>query len=317
MNRYPARRGSGLPTGHRLLCAFSLLLALVCPLANAQQVLPIWGDNAPPYARPHSIEEYQAECWDGVPCARQVVNPTLTVFLPSGEPNGAAVVILPGGGYEAESVLHEGYEIAELLARHGSVAAVLKYRLPNPQTATEPERVPAADARRALRMLRERQSELGFSASRFGVLGFSAGGHLAASVSVHRSEEMAENPDFSILVYGVSRMDAVNREWLERTLYHRPMSADEVAFETLYERVDSDTPPAFLVHAFDDDTCHYSESTLYAEALQRNGIDAELHLFARGGHGFGRGRDEDGTAQWPELAANWLARLAIGTLGRE
>ena len=304
-------------TGHRLLCALSLLLAVISPVADAQQVIPLWGDKAPPYARPHSIEEYQAECWGDVPCTRQVVNPTLTIYLPFGQANGSAVVILPGGGYEAEAIQHEGYEIAELLARYGSVAAVLKYRLPDPQIATEPERVPAADVRRALRMLRERQSELGFSASRFGVLGFSAGGHLAASVSVHRSEELAENPDFSILVYAVSRMDAANREWLERTLYHRPMSADEVAFETLYERVDAGTPPAFLVHAFDDDTCHYSESTLYAEALQRHGIDAELHLFARGGHGFGRGRDEDGTAQWPELAANWLARLAIGTLGRE
>jgi acetyl esterase/lipase len=241
-----------------------------------------------------------------------VATPTLALYLPETEPNATAVVILPGGGYEVEAVYHEGYEIAELLARRGSVAAVLKYRLPNPESATQPQQVPAVDVRQALRLLRERQSQLGFSAAKFGVLGFSAGGHLAAGVSVHRSEESSENPDFSILVYGVSQMNDVNREWLERTLYHRPMTADEVAFETLHERVDSSTPPAFLVHAFDDDTCHYSESTLYAEALHRNGVDAELHLFARGGHGFGRGRDEDGTSQWVNLAADWLARLGEG-----
>jgi acetyl esterase/lipase len=290
----------------RQLCT---LLIVVSPTSEAQQLIPVWGDHQPPFARPHALEEYEADCWGGVRCVHQVVTPTLAVYLPETEPNGTAIVVLPGGGYEVEAVYHEGYEIAELLARRGSVAAVLKYRLPNPESATEPARAPAADVREALRLLRERQSQIGFSARKFGVLGFSAGGHLAASVSVHRSDEPTENPDFSILVYGVSAMNEVNREWLERTLYHRPMSADEVAFETLYERVDSGTPPAFLVHAFDDNTCHYSESTLYAEALQRNGVDAELHLFARGGHGFGRGRDEDGTSQWVSLAANWLARL--------
>jgi acetyl esterase/lipase len=293
----------------RLSCASLMALSFG---SEAQQLVPVWADREPPFARPHTLEEYEADCWGGVRCVHQVVTSTLAVYLPETEPNGTAVVILPGGGYEVEAVYHEGYEIAELLARQGAVAAVLKYRLPNPESATRPERVPTADVRQALRLLREQQSQLGFSARKFGVLGFSAGGHLAASVSVHRSEEPAENPDFSILVYGVSRMTVENREWLEQTLYHRSMSADEVAFETLYERVDSGTPPAFLVHAFDDDTCHYSESTLYAEALRRNGVDAEMHLFARGGHGFGRGRGEDGTGQWVNLASNWLARLGAG-----
>jgi len=292
-----------------LLRLFCLLLIAVSPGSEAQQLIPIWGDREPPFARPHALEEFEADCWGSVRCVHQVVTPTLAVYLPEAEPNGTAVVILPGGGYEVEAVYHEGYEIAEALARQGSVTAVLKYRLPNPESATQPQQVPAADVRQALRLLRERQSRLGFSAKKFGVLGFSASGHLAAGVSVHRSEDSSANPDFSILVYGVSRMNDVNREWLERTLYHRPMTAEEVAFETLHERVDSSTPPAFLVHALDDETCHYSESTLYAEALQRNGIDAELHLFARGGHGFGSGREEDGTSQWLSLAANWLGRL--------
>jgi dipeptidyl aminopeptidase/acylaminoacyl peptidase len=104
-------------------------------------------------------------------------------------------------------------------------------------------------------------------------------------------------------------MNAANREWLEQTLYHRPMTDAEVAYQTLLEHVDANTPPAFLVHAFDDDVVPYEESTLYAEALQRNGVAAEMHLYARGGHGFGPGREEDGTSQWVKLAANWLDRL--------
>jgi len=287
-----------------------LLLAATSPDSRAQQVLPLWSENVAPYAKPHSIEEYQDDdCWGDVSCIYQVVTPTLTLYLPESEANGTAVVILPGGGYEVEAVYHEGYEIAELLAAQGSVAAVLKYRLPNPETSTKPWRVPEVDVRQALKMLRQQQSQLGFDATKFGVLGFSAGGHLAASVSVHRSMEPEENPDFSILGYGVSIMNAANREWLEKTLYHRPMTDDEVTYQTLLERVDANTPPAFLVHAFDDDVVPYEESTLYAEALKRNGIAAEIHLYARGGHGFGPGREEDGTGQWVNLAANWLDRL--------
>ena len=292
---------------YSVLC---VLLTAASIDSQAQQVFPLWGESEAPYAKPHSIEEYQDdECWGDVSCIYQVVTPTLTLYLPVTEPNGTAVVILPGGGYEVEAVYHEGYEIAELLAARGSVAAVLKYRLPNPETSTRPWRVPAVDVRQALKLLRERQSQLGFHATKFGVLGFSAGGHLAASVSVHRSNESAENPDFSILAYGVSIMNAANREWLEQTLYHRPMTEDEVTYQTLLERVDANTPPAFLVHAFDDDVVPYAESTLYAEALQRNGVAAEIHLYARGGHGFGPGREKDGTSQWVDLAANWLKRL--------
>ena len=292
---------------------FCLLLAATSPESRAQQVHPVWGENEAPYAKPHSIEEYQDDdCWGGVACIYQVVTPTLTLYLPESEPNGTAVIILPGGGYEVEAVYHEGYEIAELLSEKGTVAAVLKYRLPNPETSTKPWRVPEVDVRQALKMLRQQQSQLGFSATKFGVLGFSAGGHLAASVSVHRSAEPEENPDFSILAYGVSIMNAANREWLEQTLYHRPMTDDEVTYQTFLERVDANTPPAFLVHAFDDDVVPFEESTLYAEALQQNGVAAEMHLYARGGHGFGPGREEDGTNQWVSLAANWLDRLGSG-----
>jgi acetyl esterase/lipase len=219
------------------------------------------------------------------------------------------VVVLPGGGYESEAVYYEGFEIAQALAERGTTAAALKYRLPNPETARHPEKVPLSDVRQALHLLRTKQADFQFKATRFGVLGFSAGSHLATVASVNRVAEPTQNPDFSILIYGVSRLTPENLQWLETTLYHRELTKDEIARETLLERVDKSTPPAFLVHALDDDVCHFSESTLYAEALTRHGVDAELHLFAHGGHGFGAGRDHDGTGQWLDLAANWLDRL--------
>lgn len=275
---------------------------------SAQSVIPLWGEETPPYSKAHSLDEYEAPCWMAI-CAYQVVNPTLTLYAARGQANGAAVIILPGGGYEVEAVYHEGYEIAEALASRGTTAVVLKYRLPNPETATHPEHVPLSDVRRALEVLRKNQSSLGFSVSKVGLMGFSAGSHLATFASVNHSPNSDQNPDFSMLIYGVTKLTPVNHEWLEKTLYHRKMTPDEVVEQTLLNRVDKNTPPAFLVHALDDETCHYTESTLYADALVQAGIDAELHLFARGGHGFGPGRAEDGTNQWIELAANWLDRI--------
>jgi acetyl esterase/lipase len=288
-----------------ILC---LTAALSSPPSLAQQVIPLWGEDTPPYSKPHNLEEYEAPCWQ-VNCAYQVVNPTLTLYTPRGRGNGTAVVVLPGGGYEAEAIYHEGFEIAQTLAEGGTTAAVLKYRLPNPETATKPEQAPLSDVRQALQLLRNNQSQYQFSAARFGVMGFSAGSHLATMVSVNRAEEPDQNPDFSMLIYGVTRLTPENRQWLEETLYHRKMTSAEITEQTLLERIDKNTPPAFLVHSLDDDECHYTESTLYAETLKMHGVDAEMHLFARGGHGFGPGRDQDGTSQWLELAANWLGRL--------
>jgi acetyl esterase/lipase len=275
---------------------------------SAQEIILLWGDEDPPYFKPHSVEEYEADCFEVV-CAYQVVNPTLTLYTPEANSNGTVVLILPGGGYEVEAVYHEGYEIAEKLAESGTVAAVLKYRLPNPATSTRPDLAPSSDVRKALSLLRDRQEEFGFEARRFGVMGFSAGSHLAASVSLHRSDDATQNPDFSMLIYGVSRLNEENRAWLEKTLYHRPMTDEELVTQTLLDHIDERSPPAFLVHAWDDEVCHFSESTLYAEALVAAGVENEIHLFAHGGHGFGPGRAEDGTDQWLGLAANWLNRL--------
>lgn len=286
----------------------SLTLTLASAPALAQQVIQLWGEEEPSFSKTHTVEEYEAPCWEAV-CAYQIVNPTLTLYIAEGNSNGNVVIVLPGGGYEAEAIYYEGHEIAQALAKHGSTAAVLKYRLPNPETATRPEEVPLSDLRQALYILRKNQGQYHFSASHFGVLGFSAGSHLATAASVNRVEDPARNPDFSILIYGVTRLTPENQEWLEKTLYHRAMTNAEISEQTLLKHINKNTPPAFLVHALDDEVCHYTESTLYAEALTRHGIKAELHLFARGGHGFGAGREQDGTNQWLELAANWLDRM--------
>jgi len=285
-----------------------ILLLLCSSVAEAQHELALWPDQAPPFSRPVENTEYVDDCWGGVRCAHRVTVPTLTLY-PAEENPRTWVLVAPGGGYGVVAIYHEGSEIAQALVERGISAAVLKYRIPDIETATEPEKVPFADFRRAIGMLRTRQEEAGIGDGRIGVVGFSASGHLAVYSMVHPDPNTLLNPDFAILVYGTSKLNPINRDWLEKSLYYRALTDEEEQQEVLLNWVTGDTPPAFLVHAVDDDVSHYTESTLYADALRENGVDAEVHLFAHGGHGFGPGRDSDGTSQWIDLAADWIKRI--------
>jgi acetyl esterase/lipase len=286
----------------------SIIILLFSSVAPAQQELELWPDQTPPYSKPAEDLEYVDDCWGGVRCAHRVSNPTLTLY-PSEEDPQNWVLIAPGGGYDVVAIYHEGSEIAEALVARGISAAVLKYRVPDIRTATKPEKVPFSDLRRAMDILRAEQDKAGISTGKIGVVGFSASGHLAVYSMVHPDPDPRLNPDFAILVYGTSDLNPINRDWLEKNLYYRPLTDAEEREEVLLNWVTEDTPPAFFVHAVDDDVSPYTESTLYADALRDVGVDAELHLFARGGHGFGPGRDSDGTSQWLDLAANWINRL--------
>ncbi len=289
--------------------ALHITLLLLCSaLAQAQQELPLWPDQAPPYSKPVENSEYVDDCWGGVRCAHRVTAPTLTLY-PAAEPSQAWVLIMPGGGYDVVAIYHEGAEIAQAFVERGISAAVLKYRVPDNHTATKPEKVPFADFRRAMAMLRAEQESAGLNDGKIGAVGFSASGHLAVYSMVHPDPNPRLNPDFAILVYGTSKLNPTNRDWLEKNLYYRPLTDDEEQKEVLLDWVTEDTPPAFLIHAVDDEVSHYTESTLYADALRDHGVDAELHLFAHGGHGFGPGQDSDGTSQWLGLAADWIKRL--------
>ena len=288
---------------------FHFMIFFLCAsVAQAQQELELWPDQAPPYSQPVEDSEYIDDCWGGVRCAHRVTTPTLTLY-PSEEQSQAWVMVAPGGGYDVIAIYHEGSEIAQAFVERGISAAVLKYRIPDARTATQPEKVPFADFRRAMELLRIEQEKAGVSNGKIGVVGFSASGHLAVYSMVHPDPNPELNPDFAILAYGTSLLNPVNRDWLEKNLYYRTLTEEEEQREVLLNWVTKNTPPAFLVHAVDDDVSHYTESTMYADALRENGVDAELHLFARGGHGFGPGRDSDGTSQWLGLAANWIERL--------
>lgn len=284
-----------------------LLFVFLVPVAGAEDIVDLW-DGPPPYSKPNFLEEYVKESSYHVLCAYNVTRPTLTIHAAIGRNSGRAMIVVPGGGYVEESIVAEGQEIAEALAAQGITAAVLKYRLPLPESSDQPHLVPITDARRAISLMKSLAEAYGFDRSKVGIMGFSAGGNLATAVSVLRSPVADENPDFSAPIYPVTTLGPENQEWLEETLFHRPMTDSEKRQYALVDHVDLSTPPAFLVHAYDDDVVPVEESLLYAEALTAVGQAVEVHFFAGGGHGFGPGRAEDGTAQWLGLLADWIKR---------
>jgi acetyl esterase/lipase len=277
---------------------------------EAQDIHAIWDGLQKPDFIGNDLQEYEKDTW-GTRCVFNVTEPTLSVYKARGENTGIGLIILAGGGYEAEGIYLEGHDLAKAIVEHGITAAVLKYRLPNPASSQRPELAPLTDVRRSLVLLRQMAAGYGILKDRLGLAGFSAGGHLATLAAVSPSADPEENPDFTASIYGVSGLaDEGVVGKFETFLYHRKMTAGERAFNQLHQRVTPDTPPAFLVHAFDDPLVSVVETTQLAEKYRENNVLLEMHLFAKGGHAFGVGKKEDGTDQWVPLFVNWL-RLNI------
>lgn len=289
------------------LLSTTLFVCLLFTLTqiSAQDVYQLWKGSEKPFYKENSLKEYEKEAWE-TQCVFNITVPTLTVYKAKGANSGKAVVICPGGGYSLVAMYHEGYDVAKALAEKGITAAVLKYRLPNPESSDKPEMVPLSDARKALKLLRNNAELYGIEKDKVGIMGFSAGSHLSTVVSLWKSEDEDENPNFSGLIYGVTDITGGNRMWLEKSLYYRKMTKEEAKQNTLLNLVSENTPPAFLAHAYDDETCNVKESILYAEKLYEYNVKAEMHLFPSGGHGFGLGRNDGITDQWLPLFANWV-----------
>jgi acetyl esterase/lipase len=288
----------------RLFVMFQVFVISVST-AFAQEVFHLWEKGQKPFYKVNDLKEYEKEAYQTL-CVFDVTEPSLTIYPAKGENTGKAVLIIPGGGYGLVAMYHEGYDIAKVLSEQGITAAVLKYRLPNPKSSDQPEKVPLADARRAMVMMHNMAKDYGFAMDKIGVMGFSAGSHLATIMGLWPAASTEERPDFSALIYGVTDLSPENLKWLEESLYYRKLTPDEIEQNTLLDLVNKNTPPTFLVHAYDDDICRIEESTHYAQKLQGFGINIEMHLFSKGGHGFGIGREADGTNQWLDLFVQWL-----------
>lgn len=284
--------------------AFSmLLLSTTCYSQNLK--IDLWPEGKIPM----SIQSAQQEKIEVTEVTRisKVQIPQLELFLPNKKSaTGQAVIICPGGGYARLSYDWEGTDCAKLLNAHGIAAFVLKYRLPDSLTSTHPDQVPLLDAKQAIRIVRARAKEWNINPEHVGVMGFSAGGHLAASLSTQLEE--GTRPNFAILVYPVISMDKTIAHIGSRNNLIGLQPTDDLIKKYSNEfQVSEQTPASFIVHATDDYSVPVENSLLYYQALKKNKVPVEMHVFPTGGHGFGLALGKGALEKWPNLLIDWLS----------
>lgn len=249
--------------------------------------------------------------------------PQILPYFPAPEKaSGAAVIICPGGGYAGHAMDHEGHQIGEWFAGQGIAAFVLKYRLP---VHGYRHPVPLLDAQRAIRKVRSQAADWNISPERIGILGFSAGGHLASSAGTHFQnpvslpnqqtdtiDSLSCRPDFMVLIYPVISMQSQITHGGSRTnLLGDNPSQDLIELMSNEKQITPQTPPTFLVHANDDKAVIPENSILFYEGLRKVQVLAEMHIFLQGGHGFGMRSSAGPAAEWPVLCTNWLRQIAV------
>jgi acetyl esterase/lipase len=292
---------------------FLLASLIFTTVTNAQEVLPLYPD-AIPNSRPAADQEVTTIRDAKRINVSRVSRPSLTMFLASPEKaNGTAIIICPGGGYTNLAIGHEGIEVAKAFNEMGISAFVLKYRIPNDTTMINKEIGPLQDAQRSIQMVRQHSKEWNINASRIGIMGFSAGGHLASTAGTHFSKAVIENkaninlrPDFMILLYPViSFSDSLAHIGSRNQLIGKSPSPEKIVEYSNELQVTSATPPTFLTHAGDDKTVKVQNSINFYLALLKNKIPAEIHIYPRGGHGFGM-ENTTTNDKWMERLKNWL-----------
>ncbi len=275
-----------------------LVLLLLVPVVNAQKTIRLWDSKPPTSNEIKEAENINKDHW-----ITNVSVPELTIYLPSKEKStGKAVVICPGGGYAGLASMHEGTMFAEWLNERGIAAFVLKYRMPNGH-----KEVPLDDAWQAMRYVREHAAEMNIRTDKIGVAGFSAGGHLASTVSTHYAPSgTSTRPDFSILFYPVITMDIATHGGSRQNLLGNNPSLSDLHSFSNEKQINVNTPPAILLLSDDDKVVLPVNSTRYYDALKNNDIFATMYIFPDGGHGWGLRKDFRFHKEMTTLLASWL-----------
>jgi len=303
------------------LVAVGLVSTLYSAMADPNPLLlPLWAGTPPnsqPAGRPFERVQEGSILW-----IRHVQTPSIEVRLPArGNANGQAVVVCPGGGYGGLAYDWEGTDFAGWLNSRGIAAIILSYRLPvDGDVAHQKWLIPLLDAQRAIRLTRAHAADWGINPAKVGIMGFSAGGHLASTAGTHFDagdpnaadpvDRFGSRPDFMILVYPVISMLKENTHGGSRLNLLGENPSDELVRHYSSElQVTATTPPTFLVHAGDDGAVPVSNSLLFYNALIAHQVPAELHLYPQGGHGFSFGLKKGRLQDWTQLCARWLSEL--------
>ncbi|MBK0379723.1 alpha/beta hydrolase [Mucilaginibacter segetis] len=274
---------------------------------EAQTVVPLY-DGKIPGAKP-TPPSYRERLnkWGA---AEKVSVPTLTCYLPAGGDANTAILVIPGGAYVNVALAVEGDPIARALANMGIAAFVLKYRLPSDSIMTDKTTGPLQDAEMAMQLIRKNASQWHINPNRVGVLGFSAGGHLASTLGTHFNNPVVKDmdrisvrPDFMALIYPVISFGQYAHAGSRECLIGKKPVTGLIDLFSNEKQVSAQTPPTFLVHAGDDSTVPVENTLLFYKALLQHKIPAEMHIYPKGGHGFGL---KNPNIDWLDRLKDWL-----------
>lgn len=278
---------------------------------HAQQFIPLWPEGKKPNSNGKKITDsiFNERIW-------QVATPGIYVLpVAKADNNGTAVLICPGGGYERVSYVYNGFNFAKWFNALGINVFVLVYRLPGQPDLKERELAPLQDAQRAIRLIRARANEWNIKTDRIGVMGISAGGHVAATLGTHANDESAikdsldnfsYRPDFMVLLSPVITMGKMAHPGSKRLFLGADTSNTMMEKYSAEMNVSAFTPPAFMVHALNDSTVKVQNSLLFYNALIDKKINASIHVFPQGGHGIRLDENPGSTELWTNLLELWL-----------
>ena len=290
---------------HASKLSFAICLFFSSAL-GAQEVVELYSGTVPNSKKTEKKETFSSGMF------RNVTKPTLEIYLPEKEKaSGTAVIIVPGGGYGVVVYQGEGVGNAKQFAKAGVAAFVLKYRLPDDSIMQNKTIGPLQDAQQAIKYVRENAAKWGVDVQKVGIIGFSAGGHLASTAATHFAKPVIENaantnlrPDFQVVVYPVISMgDSLTHRDSRSSLLGKAPSKELIAEYSNELQVDASTPPAYITHTTDDKTVDVGNSIAYYESLRRNKVAVEMHIYEKGGHGF-IFRQPD----WIEPLFSWMRR---------
>lgn len=298
------------PISRTMVCLAACSIVLAAASVNEPSVtLPLWPNGAPgenaPIGPEHDTTTDNSPLVAGKRVARitNIANPTVAVYpAPPNKNTGTAVLVFPGGGYSILAFDLEGTEVCQWLNSIGVTGVLVKYRVPA-KPGTPRAGAPLQDAERAMRLVRQHATEWRINPNRIGVIGFSAGAHLSASLSnnfdkhtyepIDDADKLSARPDFAMIIYPA---------YLTENNAGQTLAPDMA--------ISARTPPTFLVQA-ENDPVHVENSLVYFEALKKANIPAEMHLFAEGKHGYGLRGTELPITAWPVLAEQWMRHLGL------